>query len=200
MNSDPNNNLNGQVPNAGVTPVTPGVPTTPATPAAPTVPSAVQTTPSVSVPTTAPAQPTQQRVQLVNDEVALKAISPIDMAQKNEKKEENGITSENDGKVVEENNNGGGKFQTFFLFVLFGGLLAFIIYIDDITLYLETRKDNNNQIEEKITTGTLVCDSEKSTSNMDYTYTAKFEFRDSKLKGLTILWKLGEMLILMIQL
>lgn len=190
MNSDPNNNVNGQVPNSGVTPVSPVAPVAPTAPVAPVVPSAVQgaqVTPAVT-PVAPTTEPTQQRVQLVNDKVALKAVSPTDMAQKSEATEASKETEQvsgNSSNPGEENNNkGGGKLQNIFLFLLFGGLLAFIIYIDEITVFLETRKNNIGQVEEKITTGTLVCESEKSTSDMDYTYTAKFEFRDSKLKRL----------------
>lgn len=205
MNSDPNNNVNGQVPNTGVKPVTavapvasvtpaPAIPVAPAAnpapvpQAAPTVPSAVQAAPTVAAPSTTPAQqPTQQRVQLVNDKVSLKAVSPTDMAQKSAKAEETKEatpTTGNNPNLAEDNNSGGGKFQTIFLILLFVGLLAFIIYIDDITVYMQTRKDRKNQVVEKITTGTLVCNSEKSTNDMDYSYSARFEFRDNKLKRL----------------
>lgn len=198
MNSDPNNNLNGQVPNTGVTsvpPVTPvQPPATPVAPAAPVVPSAVEATSSVATPNVEVApQPTQQRVQLVNDKVTLKAVSPTDMAQKIEtenKGAEGQPTEAKDNKSSESESKGGSKFQTIFLFLLFGGLLAFIIYMDDITVYLQTRKNNRNQVVETITTGTLVCEAEKSTNEMDYTYTAKFEFRDSKLKRLNYLMEI----------
>lgn len=186
MNSDPNN-LNSSVPNT--TAPQPGVvqptPTASTTPAAPVVPSAVVSAETVAAPN---KSEDIQRVQLVNDKVALKAISPADMASKTDKVEETTETLEpkveGSPNSADDKKKGGGVFQNIFLFLLFGGLLAFIIYIDDITVWLESKKNNQGTVVEEITTGTLSCESEKSTSNMDYTYTAKFEFRDSKLKRL----------------
>lgn len=203
MNNDPNVS-NGQVPSvsgqptpvtpvvpvtpvtpvtpvAPVTPAAPTIPTAPVTPAAPAVPSAVQAAPTVVAPTSNTTQPTEQRVKLVDDKVSLKAVSQTDMEQKTEATSEK---VEDNTDKPEENNKGGGTLQNIFLFLLFGGLLAFIIYIDDITVYLETRKANKNQVIEKITTGTLACESERSSDDMDYNYIARFEFRDNKLKRL----------------
>lgn len=205
MNSDPNNNVNGQVPNtttsvqttptptteviptATITPIA-TTPTTQATPVAPTVSSEGQTAPSVTPVT----QPTQQRVQLVDDKVSLKAIAPTDMVQKSEKEKEKTEVLEpvSDAQVDSTEtteSKSGGCFQNLFLFIVFGGLLVFILKIDAVTAYVQARKESKNQIVEEITTGTLVCESEKSSNDMDYTYTAKFGFRNSKLKRLNYL-------------
>lgn len=164
------------------TPVTPATSVTPTVPVAPAVPTAVQTAPTVAQPAsnTTP-QPTEQRVKLVNDKVSLNAISQADMEQKTAATSEK-VEESTDNPV--ENNKSGGGFQSIFLILLFGGLLAFIIYIDDITVYLESRKANKNQVVEKITTGTLACESERTANDMDYSYIVKFEFRDNRLKRL----------------
>lgn len=183
MNNDPNTTLNQQPAVAS---------SAPEVPVAPSIPSVVETTPSApetSVPeaSTPLEQPTQQRVQLVNDTPTLKAIAPGDVPKKDEKNTEI-LEAEGTGATpeagVNEEKKSGSSLQTFFLFVLFGGLFAFIFFIDDITNFIETRKYQQGQVVEEITTGTLKCTSERSTNNMDYTYKANFEFRDNKLKRL----------------
>lgn len=183
MNNDPNTTLNQQPAVAS---------SAPEVPVAPSVPSVVETTtstPEISVPeaSTPLEQPTQQRVQLVNDTPTLKAIAPGDVPKKDEKNTEI-LEAEGTGATpeagVNEEKKSGSSLQTFFLFVLFGGLFAFIFFIDDITNFIETRKYQQGQVVEEITTGTLKCTSERSTNNMDYTYKANFEFRDNKLKRL----------------
>lgn len=178
MNNETNNTVNQQ-------------PTiTSSTPAAPAVPTAVSEAPTVTTTPAqpaAPTQPIQQRVQLVNDTPALKAVAPSTTENSQPTSEATEVLETADTKTAEpaaQEKKSGGCFQTFFLIVLFGGLFLFIFFIDDISSYIETQKYLKEQVVEEITTGTLKCTYENSTDNMDYTYEVKFGFRDSKLKRL----------------
>ncbi len=198
VNQQPTNNTQ-TVPNTVAAPSAPVAPSAATTPAVPAAPSVANTTQPVaaapSVPSTpvapsapvvptgadkasAPVQPTEQRVQLIDDKPALKAISPNDVPKKEEVKEE----KKEDETPKKE---GSRFFQNLFLIILFGGLLAFIVFIEDITAFVEEKKYLKEQNVEVITTGTLKCSMEKNTNNLDYEYIADFQFRDSKLKRLT---------------
>lgn len=181
MNNETNNTVNQQPTITSSTPVTPAVP---AASEAPVVTVAQPTTPSQPA---APTQPTTQRVQLVNDTPALKAVAPNTTENSQPVSENTEVLETVDPKTTEtvkEEKKSGGCFQNFFLIVLFGGLFLFIVFIDDISNYIETQKYLKEQVVEEITTGTLKCTFENSTDNMDYTYEVKFEFRDSRLKRL----------------
>ena len=172
MNNNPNNNVNEQPVITSNVPAAPAVPT-----------NAVANNQNPSTTTTTPAAaPTQQRVQLVNDQPALKAIAPGDIPKKEEKVSENTEVLDVTTPPAEEKK--GGCMQNFFLIVLFGGLFAFVFFIDDISSYIETQKYLKEQVVETITTGTLSCTSERSDDNLDYAYDVNFYFTDSKLKRL----------------
>ncbi len=182
MNSG-SNNASGQVPNTTGQNTATNI-ETPVTPATQVVPSQVSGNQSAEAPAVdAMPQQTQQRVQLVNDKVALKAVSQTNMDQQIKSNEGNAVVNTDSTSTSVENNKGN-KFQNILLILLFVGLLLFIFNIDKVSVYLKSRQENRGQVVEKITTGTLVCESEKNSSAMDFTYTAKFEFRDSRLKRL----------------
>lgn len=129
---------------------------------------------------------TPQRVQLINDTPSLKAIAPSDIGSKNNQEKNllpNDVTG--DKKFNDNNdNNKVGCGQNIFLFLLFGGLFLFILNLDTIRNFVETRKYLKTQNPTEITTGTLKCKLTESTSDMDYDYSVDFDFRDKQLKRL----------------
>lgn len=143
------------------------------------------------------APPEQKRVKLVDDKPGIQAVMPNNNVSINTVSDDKNIVSENTEilEVVEEPieelkespevPKKGGKLQTFFLFVLFGGLLLIVIFLPDISNYIETQKYLKTQNIEKITTGTLSCERDYSSNTLDYTYSLDFGFTDSKLTRLT---------------
>lgn len=140
----------------------------------------------------APVAPQQDRIQLIDTKPKLHAVQLGGVTMTTEKKE----VSENtevlepivEEKKVEENtddNIGPSKLRVFGLVVMFAGLLALVIFLPDISAYIETQKYLRNQPPvEEITTGTLECTMEDSSENLDYTYTFSFGFTDKKLTRL----------------
>lgn len=140
----------------------------------------------------APVAPQQDRIQLIDTKPKLHAVQLGGVTMTTEKKE----VSENtevlepivEEKKADENtddNVGPSKFRVFGLVVMFAGLLALVIFLPDISAYIETQKYLRNQPPvEEITTGTLECTMEDSSENLDYTYTFSFGFTDKKLTRL----------------
>lgn len=140
----------------------------------------------------APVAPQQDRIQLIDTKPKLHAVQLGGVTMTTEKKE----VSENtevlepivEEKKAEENtgdNVGPSKLRVFGLVVMFAGLLALVIFLPDISAYIETQKYLRNQPPvEEITTGTLECTMEDSSENLDYTYTFSFGFTDKKLTRL----------------
>lgn len=77
---------------------------------------------------------------------------------------------------------GNGRF--FMLFLLFGGLLALIYFLPDISEYLAILKSEKEAGSTIITTGTLVCDFSNNDEHLTYDYQIKFYYTDSKLEEL----------------
>lgn len=140
----------------------------------------------------APVAPQQDRVQLIDTKPKLHAVQLGGVTMSTEKKEvsENteGLEPIVEEKKVEENtydNVGPSKLRVFGLVVMFAGLLALVIFLPDISAYIENQKYLRNQPPvEEITTGTLECTMEDSSENLDYTYTFSFGFKDKKLTRL----------------
>ena len=134
-----------------------------------------------------PVAPQQDRVQLIDDKPKLHAVQFNGAAVSTENKAEQDNTEvlevvEN--KDVSSNNDSGnnknGKSHTFGLIVLFGGLFLLVIFLPDISQYISTQKYlKNQQIEEKITTGTLSCVLNDSSETLDYNYKVDIDFNDS---------------------
>ncbi len=155
----------------------------------------------------APTPMSQQHVQLVNDKPAIQAIMPMSGTPTPPVASGASVTptatvapvAGNAGSGTSQTESGqtkkkGGKLQTFFLIVLFGGLLVMIIFLPDISNYIETQRYLKTHVEEKITTGTLKCTLEKSSIEMDYVYDLAFAFNKSRLNELTYLLKIkGDM-------
>lgn len=167
--------------------------TTPVVPSAPTVPTGATTAaapatpvvPSTAAPTTEPVKVdtnlANQHLQLVDDKPKLNIVTQDQIDAK-----EQAAAAATAEKSTKPEKAGGGCLSNFFLFILFGGLLVFILYIDQVKLYIdEWRKGGGGEEVQEITSGTLKCSSERQTSNMDYTYSANFEFRNKLLKTFT---------------
>ncbi len=167
---------------------TPNVAT--AVPSAPVVPSGAESTTPATEPVKVDTNLANQHLQLIDDKPKLNAISPAQMAEKNQNApvEEATATPIEEVKteeVAKEGKSVGGCLSNIFLFLLFAGLLLFILYIDEVNLYIDEWKNGGGEVIEEVTSGTLKCSSERQTSNMDYTYNVNFGFRDKKLKTLT---------------
>lgn len=143
--------------------------------------------------------PQQQRVALFSDKPGIQAIKPntnvgvnVLSTDINKNKEEVEVLDLKEPVAstvpasAPENEKKGSKVQTFALASLFLGLLVMIIFLPDISKFIESRKYQMQQPPvEKITTGTLKCSYERSSSDMDYTYSFDFAFTDSRLTRLT---------------
>lgn len=197
MNNNPNDNLNqawSDVNNlTSQTNMVSGQPAQGSSQGVNNVSERVQTQPVVQEQQTVPI--VEQRVNLVqkptiqgiipNKEVST-VVAPV--AQQEEKIEvlEDVSSNANSASNLPQDN---GKYglKAFFLVVLFGGLLAVVFYLPEISSYIETKKYLQTHVEEKITTGTLKCKYEDSTETLDYNYSLDFSFTDSKLNKLSYL-------------
>lgn len=142
----------------------------------------------------APVAPQQDRIQLIDTKPKLHAVQLGGVTMSTEKKEE---VSENTEVLepIEETpkveataetpTESGSKKSTIGLFLLFGGLLALVIFLPDISAYINTQKYLSEQpVEEEITTGTLECTFDDSSETLDYSYTFTFTYADSKISRL----------------
>lgn len=82
--------------------------------------------------------------------------------------------------VKSEDNNS--NFKYIMTIILFIFLFVIIFFLPDISKFFsELEKNNSNLTEEKITTGTLKCISERHDENFDYEYLSEFEFENNSL-------------------
>lgn len=141
----------------------------------------------------APVAPQQDRIQLIDTKPKLHAVQLGGVTMATEKKEVSEHTEVlepvvDEAKPVEGNsddNAGPSKLRVFGLVILFAGLLALVIFLPDISAYIETQKYLRSQPPaEEITTGTLECTMEDSSDTLDYTYTFNFGFTNKKLTRL----------------
>lgn len=95
----------------------------------------------------------------------------------------NAMVNENLKKVEIKDYTPPSKFKMALLIIFFIALVAFIIFLPDISSMIRNyRSGVNYQKEEVITTGKLVCTLESNTSDLDKNYELVFDFTDSKLK------------------
>ncbi|MBQ3511096.1 MAG: hypothetical protein IJA30_02220 [Bacilli bacterium] len=141
----------------------------------------------------APVAPQQDRVQLIDTKPKLHAVQLNGVTMSTEKNESQPVSENTEVlEVVEDTTNNvqpeqssGKKGSTIGLFILFGGLLALIIFLPDIQAYITNQRYLKSQeVKEKITTGTLECTMEDSSETLDYDYTFNFGFSDNKLTRL----------------
>lgn len=141
----------------------------------------------------APVAPQQDRVQLIDTKPKLHAVQLNGVTMSTEKTESQPVSENTEVlEVVDDTTNNaqpeqssGKKGSTIGLFILFGGLLALIIFLPDIQAYITNQRYLKSQeVKEKITTGTLECTMEDSSETLDYDYTFNFGFSDNKLTRL----------------
>ena len=141
----------------------------------------------------APVAPQQDRVQLIDTKPKLHAVQLNGVTMSTEKNESQPVSENTEVlEVVEDTTNNvqpeqssGKKGSTIGLFILFGGLLALIIFLPDIQAYITNQRYLKSQeVKEKITTGTLECTMDDSSETLDYDYTFNFGFSDNKLTRL----------------
>lgn len=95
----------------------------------------------------------------------------------------NTMVNENLKKVEIKDYKAPSKFKVFLLIVFFIALVAFIIFLPDISSMISIYMSGaNNKPEEIITTGKLICTVDTSTSELDKENEFTFTFEDSKLK------------------
>ena len=95
----------------------------------------------------------------------------------------NTMVNENLKKVEIKNYSPPSKFKMFVLILFFIGLVAFIIFLPDISTMINLYTSGEYKKEEtKITTGKLICKLNTNTSELDKNYEFTFTFEDSKLK------------------
>ena len=89
-------------------------------------------------------------------------------------------------KKVEVNYTPPSKGKTTALVLFFIFLIAFVIFLPDITSFINKYKAGTlEETNEKITTGRLVCTLESNTANLDKNYKLVFEFTDNQLNKLS---------------
>ena len=94
------------------------------------------------------------------------------------------MINENLKKVEIKNYTPPSKFKIFLLFVFFALLVAFIMYLPDISSMVRIYMNGNNEPQkEVITTGKLICTLSTSTTELDKEYEFEYGFTDSKLKS-----------------
>ena len=128
-------------------------------------------------PVMAPVEP--QMGPVVNTEPVVNPVPTVTP----QPQDPNAMVNENLKKVEIKDYTPPSKFKIFILLVFFIGLVAFIIFLPDISSYLSTYgKNQYNKQDETITTGKLICDLTSNTASLDKEYEFVFSFTDSKLK------------------
>ena len=184
MNNENNNFNNGQ--NVTTTPVvnTPQGATTPVTTPINNFNQVNQPVNNVQpVPVTTPvAIPQPVQAPVVEPKPVKNNVEVLTVPQPTT--DNNTIVNENLQKVEIKNYNPPSKFKIFILLVLFALIIAFIMFLPDISSMIRIyMSGGNNEPEvEVITTGKLMCDLSTNTTDLDKEYELEFSFTDSKLK------------------
>lgn len=145
----------------------------------PTVEPQVVQTPAVETqPVQTPTVETQPVQTPVADTSQTTAVPTVQQPVDN-----NAIVNENLKKVEIKNYTPPSKFKVFVLFVFFAMLIAFVIFLPDISsmvrIYLNGKEEPQVQV---ITTGKLICSLSTNTSDLDKEYEFEYGFTDNKLK------------------
>ncbi len=94
-----------------------------------------------------------------------------------------GAVVNEDLKKVEINYTPPSKFKVFMMIFFFILLIAFVIFLPEITSYVHLIQSGKlNQEEEKITTGKMTCTLKNHTTNLDKDYNVVFSFAGNKLE------------------
>lgn len=104
----------------------------------------------------------------------------------NYKKDEKTILENRKMKEVNIDYKGPGKVKTSLMIFLFGGLILLIIFLPEVTKFLDEFKNKNPepiQKKEEITTGILECSLEANDADFNYIYSYEFHFKNKELKS-----------------
>ena len=145
----------------------------------------------------APIPPQQNRIQLVDDKPKLNAVILNNGTAVSTNSVESEVSENTEIlDVVEEpsvvseaasNNDKKEKSHAFGLIVLFGGLFLLVIFLPDISNYVKKQKYlRDNPVEEKITTGKLVCNTKDSDDKFDFFYEYSIDFSDEKITKIMV--------------
>lgn len=169
-NSELNNNQNTQ-PNTTMQPVEPTMVNTGVVLNTENI-QQVNNQPTV---TPTPVQQPQQVAQPVVTNTEPSVAQPVD---------DNAMVNEN-LKKVEVNYTPPSKGKTILLILFFIALIAFVIFLPEITEMIDKMKSEKNApADVKITQGTMKCTYKTNTTNLDKDYRIVFGFTDNKLETL----------------
>ena len=79
------------------------------------------------------------------------------------------------------------KFKIVVLIIFFILLVGFVLFLPDISAYIEKYKSGNTSYtKEEITTGKLICTLNSNTTNLDKNYSWRFIFSENKLDSVRL--------------
>lgn len=130
-----------------------------------------------------PVEPTNVVVPPVQQVTPRTEIPPI-VNNPQPQPDPNAMVNENLKKVEIKNYTPPSKFKTFLLVVFFILLIAFVIFLPEISSMVRIYMNGNTQpeVKEVITTGELSCTMVSNTTDLDKEYEFLFTFVDSKVK------------------
>lgn len=183
----------GSVPFNGVSPVNQGlseINTSPVTPQ------------NVSNPTEIPEMTAPTTPQIVNDPTAaLKGVdsstisttsdapritdTAVEATTHNHEQNNAGAMVNEKLKKVEVEYKPPSKFKIGLMLFFFVLILAFIIFLPEVTQYMSDLFDKKDKTVIEITTGKLVCKLDSTTANLDKNYVRTFQFTDNKIEKVT---------------
>lgn len=185
-NNVPDQTQTGSIPTVADPTQTASLPTvedpTAVSASAPEEAPALEPTVKVEEPTEAPTTESASQPDFENRMVNPGTIGDISI--KKDTTDPNGAVNEN-LKKVEINYTPPSKAKTAALILFFIFMIAFIIFLPDITTMVNKLKaGKESDADQKITTGKLVCEFETNTTNLDKNYRLVFGFSDNKLDSL----------------
>lgn len=183
----------GSVPFNGVSPVNQGLSEINTSPVTPQIVSNPTEIPEMTAPTTP---------QIVNDPTAaLKGVNSstisttsdapritdtaVEATTHNHEQNNAGAMVNEKLKKVEVEYKPPSKFKIGLMLFFFVLILAFIIFLPEVTQYMSDLFDKKDKTVIEITTGKLVCKLDSTTANLDKNYVRTFQFTDNKIEKVT---------------
>lgn len=183
----------GSVPFNGVSPVNQGLSEINTSPVTPQIVSNPTGIPEMTAPTTP---------QIVNDPTAaLKGVdsstisttsdapritdTAVEATTHNQGQNNAGAMVNEKLKKVEVEYKPPSKFKVGLMLFFFVLILAFIIFLPEVTQYMSDLFDKKDKTVIEITTGKLVCKLDSTTANLDKNYVRTFQFTDNKIEKVT---------------
>ena len=183
----------GSVPFNGVSPVNQGLSEINTSPVTPQIVSNPTEIPEMTAPTTP---------QIVNDPTAaLKGVdsstisttsdapritdTAVEAITHNHEQNNAGAMVNEKLKKVEVEYKPPSKFKIGLMLFFFVLILAFIIFLPEVTQYMSDLFDKKDNTVIEITTGKLVCKLDSTTANLDKNYVRTFQFTDNKIEKVT---------------